>query len=329
MGEPLVSSWFLLAETTFQLRIPNSSIYTQVSILPEKVSISFGKSANWYHYVARRYTGMGRDTLFAIEADFIEQAIVKKLFEKLQLADIGDLEVRRKSVLQEKAARVKKLERDIETIDEEVATLTENMGIIKTISVIEQLEARIAKLLVRKAEAEDEIATITQAYNDIAIGTIEEELADLEQFWHERSFGLRKALLKLLIKRATLDYISPRFFSVTIEWEYGEWGMEQAIFDKGTSNKAWTEDETTILTNLYPSCPQLEIMHALPTRSWRSILAQAGSLHLQRAFQTKTIKDLHISIKDMEFLERSGLTLNQFRNGNGVIWSILLLNTSI
>jgi hypothetical protein len=35
MGEPLVSSWFLLAETTFQLRIPNSSFYTQVSILPD------------------------------------------------------------------------------------------------------------------------------------------------------------------------------------------------------------------------------------------------------------------------------------------------------
>jgi hypothetical protein len=120
------------------------------------------------------------------------------------------LEERRKSVLQEKAVRVKKLERDVETIDEEVATLTENMGKIKTDAVIEQLETRIAKLLVRKADAEAEIATITQAYNDIAIGTIEEELADLEQFWNERSFGLRKALLKLLIKRATLESVDRR-----------------------------------------------------------------------------------------------------------------------
>jgi hypothetical protein len=199
----------------------------------EKVSISFGKSADWYHYVARRNNGMGRETLFAIEADFIENAIIKKLFEKLQRADIGDLEERRKIVLQEKAARVKKLERDVETIDEEIATLTENMGKIKTDTVIEQLEIRIAKLLTRKADAESEIEKITQAYKDIAIGTIEEELADLEQFWCERSFGLRKALLKLLIKRVTLDYISPRFFSVTLEWEYGEWGVEQAIFDKG------------------------------------------------------------------------------------------------
>ena len=36
MSGPLVSSWFLIAETTFQLRIPNSSIYTQVSILPDE-----------------------------------------------------------------------------------------------------------------------------------------------------------------------------------------------------------------------------------------------------------------------------------------------------
>jgi hypothetical protein len=121
----------------------------------------------------------------------------------------------------------------------------------------------------------------------------------------------------------------PRFFSVTLEWEYGEWGVEQAIFDKGTSNKAWTPEEDTILKNLYPDCPQFEIMHALPTRSWRSILAQAGALHVKRAFQNKTIKDLHVSVKDMEFLDRSGLTLAQFRSGNGVLWCILLLNISI
>jgi hypothetical protein len=44
MGEPLVSSWFLIAETMFQLRIPNSSIYTQVSILPMKKSREHGQS---------------------------------------------------------------------------------------------------------------------------------------------------------------------------------------------------------------------------------------------------------------------------------------------
>ncbi len=286
----------------------------------EKVSISFSKSDNRHHYVARRNNGMGRETLLAIEADFIENAIVKKLFEKLQLADIGDLEERRKIVLQEKAARVKKLERDIATIDEEVATLTENMGKIKTDTVIEQLETRIARLLERKTDTEAEIAKITQAYKDIAIGTIEEELADLEQFWCERSFGLRKALLKLLIKRASLDYISPRFTSVTIEWEYGEWGIEQAIFDRGTSNKEWTPGENTILRNLYPDCPQLAVMQALPTRSWRSILGQAVRLHLTRAFQYKTIKDIHASLKDIEYLDRSGLSLAQFRSGNGVLW---------
>jgi len=286
----------------------------------EKVSISFSKSDNRHHYVARRNNGMGRETLLAIEADFIENAIVKKLFEKLQLADIGDLEERRKIVLQEKAARVKKLERDIATIDEEVATLTENMGKIKTDTVIEQLETRIARLLERKTDTEAEIAKITQAYKDIAIGTIEEELADLEQFWCERSFGLRKALLKLLIKRASLDYISPRFTSVTIEWEYGEWGIEQAIFDRGTSNKEWTPGENTILRNLYPDCPQLAVMQALPTRSWRSILGQAVRLHLTRAFQYKTIKDIHASLKDREYLDRSGLSLAQFRSGNGVLW---------
>jgi hypothetical protein len=296
----------------------------------EKVSVCFGTSDNWHHYVARRNNGMGREALLAIDADFIENAVVKKLFEKLQYVDLGDLEQKRKTLLQEKAARVKRLERDIETIDEEVSTLTENMGKIKTDAVVLELEGRIARLLERKTEAQAEIEKITTVYSAIAIGTLEEELQDLEQFWDERSFELKKSLLRLLIKEASLDYISPRFFRVTITWAYGDWGIEQAIFDKGTSNKEWTTEENTLLRELYPDRDQLEIMQSLPTRSWRSILGQAGALGLKReVFKHKTIKDIHISLKDIEFLEKSGLRLEDFRNGNGVRWCILLPNTLI
>src|SRR5207244_12532162 len=72
----------------------------------EHVSVSFGKSGDWYHYVARRNNGVTREALLAIEADFIENAIIKKLFEKLQYADIGELEKKRKAIMQDKAARV-------------------------------------------------------------------------------------------------------------------------------------------------------------------------------------------------------------------------------
>ncbi len=295
----------------------------------EKVSVSFGTSDHWHHYLARRNNGMGRETLLAIGADTLENAVVKKLFEKLQHVDLGDLEQKRKALLAEKAARVKKLERDIETIDEEVATLTENMGKIKTDAVVMELEKRITRLLERRAEATSEIEKITKAYSAIAIGTLEEELQDLEEYWDERSFELKKSLLKLLITEASLDYISPRFFSITIFWSYGDWGIEQAIFDKRTSNKSWTPDENAILRDLYPKCSQLEIMQSLPTRSWHSILGQAIALGLRREiFQRHAIKNTHISLKDIEFLEKSGLSLEDFRNGNGVRWCILLPSIS-
>jgi len=76
------------------------------------VSISFGKNRTWYHYKARSYNGMTRETLLSADADTVESAIVKKLFAKLQYVDIGDLEQKRKAMLAEKANRVKKLERD-------------------------------------------------------------------------------------------------------------------------------------------------------------------------------------------------------------------------
>jgi hypothetical protein len=285
------------------------------------VSVSFGKSNRWHHYKARLWNGMTREDIVNADADIVENAVVAKLFEKLQHVDIGDLEQKRKAILQEKAARVKKLERDMEVIDEEVDTLTENIGKIKTDAVVEQLEKQMAKLLDRRTEAEAEVAKITQAYQDIALGTLEEELQDLEQFWHERSYGLRKALLRLLIKEAKLDYVSPRFYSITIAWAYEEWGIDGAFIDKGKGNKQWSEEENTMLGAVYKDKTQVEIMQALPQRSWRSILHQAEKLGVRAGtWKPKTMKDIHLSMADLAFLEESELTMEQFQNGNGVIW---------
>ncbi|HWS83148.1 MAG TPA: recombinase family protein [Ktedonobacteraceae bacterium] len=285
------------------------------------VSVCFGKNLRWHHYKARLWNGMTREDVVNADADTIENAVVTKLFEKLQYVDIGDLEQKRKAMLQEKATRVKKLERDIQTIDEEIDTLTENMGKIKTAAVVEKLEKQIAKLLDRRADADAEVTKITQAYQDITLGTLEEELKDLEQFWDERSFGLRKSLLRLLIKEAKLDYISPRFYSMTIEWTYGDWGIEQAIIDKGKGNKQWSEEENNILRALYKDKDQVEIMQALPQRSWRGIINQADKVGVREGtWKPKTIKNINVSLQDLAFLEKSGITLEQFQDANGVIW---------
>ncbi|WP_235845986.1 recombinase family protein [Dictyobacter aurantiacus] len=307
------------SQITYAERKP---LFTFTSSDP-KATVSYGRSAQWYHYKVRVYDGMSRETVVSAYADVVEDAIVAQLFERLQLQDIdiGDMEKKRAAIIEKNAKRKRRLEQSIEAIDEEIDTLTVNMGKIKTDVVVARLETQIEKLLGRKSEAEAELVQIAQSSQEIVLGTFEEELKDLEQSWHKHSFGLRKSLLKLLIKELKLDYVSPRFYRITIVWMYGNWGVETAFIDKGKGNKKWRSDDNKILRDMYRDKSQLEIMKALPQRSWRSILHQADHLGVREGtWKPKTIKNVNICLDDMAFLEKFGLTLEQFQDGNDVVW---------
>jgi len=169
----------------------------------------------------------------------------------------------------------------------------------------------MARLLTQKENLESERESIVQSYQDIPDTTLEEELKDLEELWPGKPFQLKKALVELLAKRVIIDYVTPRFWKVQVVWSYSEWGTEERLIDRHIAgSKPWTPKEKEVLKAMYERGDQIDIMRALPDRTWRGICDAATALGLRRQESKKeTIQDHAITICDIALLEEKGLTL--------------------
>jgi len=147
------------------------------------------------------------------------------------------------------------------------------------------------------------------------------QLGIVEELWDEKPFDEKKGLVTLLIKKIIWKYLSPRFYKLTIEWKYKEWGTEEAIFDrKHVGSKPWTEQEEETIRHLYPNGEQMDILQQLPNRTWRGISVEASKLGVSRKGKPVLI-EMNLSYRDMQFLQQSTLTLADFSYGNQTIWS--------
>ncbi len=275
-----------------------------------------------YYYELLSYGTLTRKALLSVEANEFERIVIKRLFQTLRVKKIGDLKEARKQREKEKNKRLDEIEREYQTIEEEVETLLTNLGKTKTDAVVQKIEAKIAKLLERQTNLVKERDALVHEYASIQLGTLEEELQNLEELWGEKSFEAKRGLVSLLIKKIIWQYMSPRFFKLRIVWAYKEWGVDEAIFDRrNIGSKLWTGKEREILARMYPACEQADILQALPIRSWRCITVEASKLGLRRRGKPALL-EMNLSYHDLQFLAQSGLTLADFSDCNQTSWSL-------
>jgi hypothetical protein len=250
----------------------------------------------------------------------------------LRTADLGDLKAARVKRSERIAKRLEEIARDLAVIEEELANLTANLKKIITDVVIKETEASMARILKRQADLLNERDEIMKSAEDEALRTLEEELADLEELWPHKPFELKKNILKLLAKRVIIEKQSTKFFQVTVEWKYKEWGIEQTyLIQEEGGRKEWTEEEIERLYEVYPGeRNRFTIMQAFPDRSWRGIRHMADTLGLTAGkgqgrgkgirFQRGLLESLYLSWNDICWLEANGLTLRSIcENAGG--WS--------
>ena len=150
-------------------------------------------------------------------------------------------------------------------------------------AVVKQLETKMVRLLTQKDNLEYERSSIVASYKDIPDTTLEEELKDLEELWPAKPFQLKKALVELLARRVVVDYVTPRFWKVQVVWSYSEWGTEERLIDRHIAgSKPRSEHEKEVFKAMYERGEQINMMRALPDRTWRGICDAATDLGLRR-----------------------------------------------
>lgn len=318
----LVTKPLLSLETTHE----NAAVYFTRSGLPQ--------GTGSYNLSVRR--GLVYDSILCINAYQLETAIVGRMFEHLDTADLGDLKAVRVEQAALKVERLAKIARDLGVIEEELENLKTNLKKLTIEVVIKETEESMARILTRKAELVDKREKLLKASDDKALRTLEEELPDLKELWEDKTFELKKCILTVLIKRVVLDKMSPKFFRVRVEWKYKEWGIEQTYLSHNEGGrKQWTEAELQTLQRNYheqqETRDRLLLMQALPNRSWRAIHHMLKNLGLNAGNgqgKGKGIRSLRgqlehnvLSWHDMQWLEESGLSYKSI-SLNEIGWSL-------
>jgi hypothetical protein len=111
-------------------------------------------------------------------------------------------------------------------------------------------------------------------------------LSHLPTEFQKQNIDVQKQMMSKLIKQVTVNNISPHLFRLYIVWQDGiATRPDVALLWRGVGRKdlkGWREEEDAIIHTLYPRSSQLELMRALPLRSWTIIRERAAVLRVPR-----------------------------------------------
>ncbi len=178
---------------------------------------------------------------------------------------------------------------------------------------IDTLERERRTLIDAKAQLEEE------ATNDL--GSLDDQLRNLETQWQERDFEKRRSLLNFLIKEVVIDMVSTHWVRVQVLWLHEEWGREEIYYHRDIgSRREWTEEEEAILKQHYATMHREPLQELLPDRTWESIRYYASTtLGIVRDRKDAgrpgrrpehVYPDRNTSYSDLQFMREKGIPLS-------------------
>jgi DNA invertase Pin-like site-specific DNA recombinase len=143
-------------------------------------------------------------------------------------------------------------------------------------------------------------------------------------YWEGYPIGEKHKFLESVIKEVEISYAAPHWIEIKITWINPEWGIDIGYlwYKKSKSNPTYTEAELEIIRKLYPAATQREILEALPTRTWQSIIRQAYLLKLSRKYQRRNDAILPFwSMADIAFAEEKRIDTSNMMLDKFICWS--------
>jgi hypothetical protein len=273
-------------------------------------------------------------TVAAIPCEELDTFIVQRLMEHVRnitrsRESIDEYEKKAKVVREERAKKTKQIELSMQDIHKKQAGLTISLGGIEA-EIAEAEKAKdeeTAEIKRRRKELIDEgidtlererkklIRALADLEEEAAsdLGTLDEELENLETLWPAYKFVKRRSLINFLIVDVVIDTVSTHWLRVQVTWLHETWGTEELFYyRKRGRNKEWTEEEEQIIREHYPTMPKPQIMTLLPERGWESVIAHAISLQVKRTLQGRPQGETvggnkHDSYSDWQFLQERQL----------------------
>jgi len=139
----------------------------------------------------------------------------------------------------------------------------------------EALEAKLAR-----SEKEQADLAECQSLSEIALHQ-----------WDAMKFSTKLRYVRLLVAQANMTATSPHFLRLDIVIGTPFYRILTGfLYRKHGSRAPWTPEETDTLHRLYPTADRLDVLKALPMRSWESIMQQANIAGLPRSTRLNTAR---------------------------------------
>src|SRR6185437_4039971 len=127
-------------------------------------------------------------------------------------------------------------------------------------------------------------------------------------------FPERVRFIGALVHQVTIDIVGLCWLQMVIEWKIPEWGIDTGYMRKSITNgAAWRDEEQRIFEQMYPTEEAIDVLKALPTRTWKAIHRRAEIQGIARVRDWsnsvkvwRTIYD-EIPIVSIEYAEVHGL----------------------
>jgi hypothetical protein len=189
------------------------------------------------------------ETLEDIERDILAtKALIERLEKQVSLGQLTDEDLQKKANDSYKAAKA-----ELKRLEERKHNTTQIAS--------EDEERRTYKTLMQD---------VGNAWNDIVMP---EE--------HPR-------LIYLFIESVVIEFLSPRFFTLTIKWRDPAWPQDKATgYRYASPSLKWTQAEEEQLASLYSDATRFDLLKALPRRSFIAIATYAEEKGMRRNYHAE------------------------------------------
>ena len=290
-----------------------------------------------------------RGTAFMVPTSEVDTLFLERFIYRLQHTECFEDFLTHESAAQaEQVQLLQDIERDIKAVKSILAKLKRRLTLLtdedesevgtetdteNTDSADEEKElvaevrrayrANKAELVRLEERQKDATASYNQAQTR---RTYKQLMHDAGQAWEEVVLPEEIPLMvETFVKDVVLTVLSPRFYMITIHWYDPEWGTDERVcFKRGNPSVHWTREEDEILGVYYPYETREHLMQLLPLRSFSAITNRASTLKIRRPNAKPETIPHTFCLRDLEVMERYGLTEDQLRGEEGaklLTWS--------
>lgn len=295
-----------------------------------------GKAKN--RYISLEVGDLYNIYRYSISMRYLDNIFLEKLFERLaaleKLEDWEDRLKERQAAREEAQAYNKRLiQKQIDNARRQRTETLSNLNdpdIPKTKQMkidyalqIAGLEEKIQQWEIELAASEDE-----EDDEEITLYQIHSLLPNIKSEWNKLSFGVRLRFVGALVQKAVLTLVSPSWVKLEIYWKKAIGDLVDIGHFKRQSTKGptWSQEEETVLREMYSKADAAELLAAFPNRTWSSIALHANEMRLIRDRGRKpnsvsTVYGRCETQEDREYAAKNGLISNDKNAQWSVLWA--------